>query len=135
NATVTRAGALVMGRGAALAAKKKFEGLEYDFGQQIFNHKTPLAYGLLISVNYPKVKIGAFQTKVFWSDRSFARIIDNSCKHLRKWMKANPTRRIHVTFPGIGEGKISEEEVLEVMDKHRFSDNLVLRKLKQSWLF
>ena len=122
NAFVRRDGALVMGRGAALAAKRRFPGLEYQLGDRVRMSAGHLGRYGLVWVRRPGVPfvLGAFQVKRAWFDRADLELIEFSARRL-----AEVARRVrgtlYLNFPGVGNGQLPREEVWPVLEKLRWT--------------
>jgi hypothetical protein len=108
NSTIKKNGALVMGAGIAKQARDRFSGLDLALGRKIPHMQK---YGLLVSEDYPRKKLGAFQVKYFYGDSARLDLIMYSAVKLEQWIKNNPNARVHLNFPGIGNGKLYWEEV------------------------
>lgn len=127
NSIIRKDGELVMGRGIAQQARNKFPGLGLALGTAIseagMNSKI---YGLLLSPNWPVKKLAAFQVKVNWQAKADLDIVKESAKALGHWAKTNPDKTIALNFPGIGNGRLDYDDVLEIV-KH-LPDNVTLWK-------
>jgi len=118
NSFIKRSGDLVMGRGIALEAKNRYPSFPFLAGKNI---KHGEIYGLKLFYKekedhtLTRSKIGLFQVKRYWYDKADLNIIDISIKKLIEWMNYNPVNRIDLNYPGIGNGKLDQEEVHEVI--------------------
>jgi hypothetical protein len=125
NATVNRAGELTMGRGAALEAKQRFPTLPRKFARNLENRGlVGNFYGIIepVSVGGTECQIGAFQTKVHWRDKADLELIWFSCKCLAafsrgKQLEIGHPPRIVMNYPGIGEGRLSMEDVQPILEQ------------------
>ena len=117
NTTIKRDGALVMGRGAALQAKTKDERIPFECGRAIVDSKQR-EYGFLQirSANRPgKAGFGIFQVKYQYNNEADTKLIDNACSVMRQFMDKNPSIHIRMNFPGIGNGRLSIEDVAPIL--------------------
>jgi hypothetical protein len=124
NATITARGALVIGRGIARQAKERFPGLDVALGRQMQALcGNQAVYELLASPRWPAPKLGAFQVKRHYSQpastsASLAQaleLIRHSTAALCGWCVAHPDARVHLNFPGIGNGRLRREDVLPII--------------------
>jgi len=118
NSVITRNG-LVMGKGSALEAAKRFPGIRMslakklkELGFQSGTFPTKIWYGVLVSKNN---QIGIFQTKFDWRSPSGLDIVRFSCKMLREIALKHPDMTYHLPFPGVGNGGLPEELVLPIL--------------------
>ena len=120
NGFLKKNGAAVMGRGIALQAKQRFPGLELDIGESIRvygNHARVISHALGIII---------FPTKHNWWDSSSLRLIEQSAKSLRQLVLDFSESVFVMPVPGIGNGHLSLEEVLPILFKVEFPDNVIL---------
>lgn len=103
-----------MGAGIAKAARDRFPGLDKALGKEVISRGT--RYGLLISSDWPRAKLSAFQTKLHWKDPSQLSLISEAVGRLMLWCKAHPTARVHLNFPGIGYGTLPQANVLKLLE-------------------
>jgi len=124
NSTIKRNGALVMGRGIARQARDRFPGLDVALGKQILNvcgsPSTLLRvgqgqYSLLVSPRWPEARLGAFQVKWHYSQPASLELIRHSATALCTWCIDHPNARVHLNFPGIGNGRLRREDVLPII--------------------
>ena len=120
NSTVTRDGRLVMGRGAALEAKRRYPGIDYEAGGHInlfANYHHHRRYGWMLIRAFDQPRFGIFQVKHYWRDAADLDLIRNSCERLREWLstKAWPGTVVALNFPGIGNGRLAREAVLPII--------------------
>jgi hypothetical protein len=106
-----RDGRLIMGAGIAKQARDRVYGLDKEFGRMAKR----VRYGLLVSENWPRQKVAAFQTKIDWREPSKLDVIELSTRMLIDWCAAHPTAWVHLNFPGIGRGGLRREDVLPVI--------------------
>lgn len=112
NATLKRNGALVMGRGIARQARDRFPGLDLALGQAIAQRCGHLGhYHLLVSPQWPKARIGAFQVKTDYAQQADQGLIAASVTALADWCAGHPDQMVHLNFPGIGNGGLARTAV------------------------
>jgi hypothetical protein len=111
NSTVKRNGALVMGRGIALQAKTRFPGLDLALGQAILRVcPNQGRYGLIVGR-----KLGIFQVKYHYAAPADLELIRYSTGMLTAYAAEHPDIRIHLNYPGIGWGHLSQEQVAPII--------------------
>jgi hypothetical protein len=109
--------ALVMGRGIARQAKKRFPGIAAALGSAIgVQCGSGGFYGLLVSPAWPDAKLATFQVKTDWRDSADLDLIRRSTVMLVNWCKAHPDSQVHLNFPGIGNGKRKRADVKPIID-------------------
>lgn len=112
NSSINSKGELVMGKGIALQAKKKFPDLPRIAGKYISEGGR---YGLII-LKFGKNFMGLFQTKTDWRLDSSLDLIEYSCFELNKALSFLPwISEVNLNFPGIGNGNLDKKEVLSVL--------------------
>lgn len=126
-------GAVVMGRGIAKQAKDRFPRLPYDFGNCLrfmeYPGYTPeqMRYTGLID-RYGGTMVGYFMVKDHWREPAKLSIIEKSVDYLLGSMIVRDgsgrlsNARIDLNFPGIGNGKLTREDVLPLLE--RLPDNV-----------
>ena len=116
NSFVKHTGQLVMGAGIARQARDRFPGLDTTLGQAIRETCGHLGeYGLFISPRWPATRLGLFQVKRHWSTDAILDLIHQSADQLTQWASTHPDCRIDLNFPGIGNGRLSPDQVLPVI--------------------
>ena len=119
NATLRKDGALVMGRGAALQAKKYNPTLPYRLGSVLkgYSEGAKICDGLPIYglIHYTCLKIAGFQVKYHYRDRADLALIVVSSMMLR-YIASNRRRTLFLNFPGIGNGGLDIEDVKPYLD-------------------
>jgi hypothetical protein len=117
NSYLNQRGELVMGRGMAWQARRRFGGLPKAFGEAIAARCGHLGeYGLLISERWPEARVGALQVKRHWVSRASLSLIRKSTHMLSAWAEEHPDVQIHLNMPGVGNGRRSLQEVLPIME-------------------
>jgi len=129
NSYIRKNGALAMGRGVALEAKNRFPKLPFIFGKRI---KHMSEYYLIDSFENKlleeKTRIMAFQVKTHYLDNAEHELIRKSTEELAKLAKTFSKKRFDLNFPGIGYGRLTEKEVLPIIET--LPDNVNIWKLK-----
>jgi hypothetical protein len=110
NSTLRGNGALVMGRGLALEAKRRFPGIDKIFGREVSIRGEK--YGFVMVANS---KLAAFQVKYHYWDKADLHLIKHSTLSLNWSARNAPYWRFDLNFPGIGNGKRTAEEVLPII--------------------
>lgn len=123
NPIVNAKGELVMGRGIALEAKKKFPILPKKFADRykeachIQGYDDPMypvntgQGGLFMGQ-----PVGWFMVKHHWAENARLDIIEHSVRELGGLAESSPHRTYAVNFPGIGNGKLKREDVLPLLE-------------------
>lgn len=119
NRIIKRDGKLVMGAGAAKQARDSMEGIDKFFGDMITSHPHPDTYGIILGNRF-----GAFQVKHHFKDEANLDLIRNSLQTLKVLSNSMPLKTFSVNFPGIGNGKLSYEDVIAVIEPCGLSDNI-----------
>jgi len=118
NSFIKRTGQLVMGAGIARQARDRFPGIDTTLGQAIRETCGHLGeYGLLISPRWPAARLGLFQVKYHWNTEALPELIHQSADQLTEWASAHPDCRIDLNFPGIGNGRLSSEQVFPIIEQ------------------
>lgn len=118
NATINRAGELVMGRGAALEAKLRFPDVPKMLARRIPANGR---YGVIIlaqkyytTFNPGGFCLGAFQVKYGYAEEARLDLIENSAAMLAA---LGPVGRVAMNFPGTGWGGLKREDVLPIIER------------------
>ncbi len=109
NSYIRRDGALVMGRGAAKQLATMFPRLPYELGDRI-EHLGEYNIGVLTQTNGQRLSLGAFQVKFNFADEADLPLIRRSAAQLTR-LAVEDGRVFHVNFPGIGNGRLSIDDV------------------------
>jgi hypothetical protein len=106
-------GAIVMGRGIAKQAKDRFPQLPYDFGKA--HEDFPYNVGRIGT--YEGQDVGWFMVKEHWREPALPDKIKASVQELNDRIRSGSYAlwRIDLNFPGIGNGKLSREDVLPLL--------------------
>lgn len=122
NPVVNSKGELVMGRGMALEAKKKFPILPKKFAERYQEACDIQGYDdALYSTNvgqgglFAGQPVGWFMVKNHWAEPARLDIIKHSVLELAKWAK-HTKGIVALNFPGIGNGKLKREDVLPLLE-------------------
>lgn len=111
-------GAVVMGRGIALEAKKRYPQLPYDFGRQLENGWAVMDQQFVGLIGfYDETPIYHFMVKDHWREPAKLEIIQNSVRAIihDEYLKFLEGKRVDLNFPGIGNGKLKREDVLPLL--------------------
>lgn len=117
NPVVNKQGLAVMGRGAAKQAADKFPTIRKDFAQRmhlLMSVRLWPCYSDIID-EYAGQEIGFFMVKSHWARAADPKIIAKSVEELCDWLMDEPRNRVDLNFPGIGNGKLSREDVLPLL--------------------
>jgi len=112
-----------MGRGAAKQVRDLYPGIDKEFGSKIKELEDRWHYGLIL---LPDRNIGVFQVKYQWYDKAKLDLIEQSVKKLKYMALYSAQYEIHMNYPGIGNGQLSEEEVYPLIKG--LPDNVVIWK-------
>jgi hypothetical protein len=114
NSFVRHDGALVMGRGAALQAARKFPELPFVAGQKLLWKGGHLScYGWIY---LPELNIGLFQVKRHWKDDAELRLIKYATQHLCEFLQRHSSVTVAMNFPGVGNGQLNLDLVKPIVD-------------------
>ncbi len=118
NAMVKRNGALVMGAGIAKQVRDRYPGIDVDCGRAVEKYRDHLnTYGCLINVvPGERSSLGLFQVKHHWAEQADLELIENSTTHLYHHAQLNQGMTFALNFPGIGNGKLSYDQVKPIID-------------------
>lgn len=128
NLIINKQGRLVMGRGAALQAATRYPLLPTELADRIrpWGSKD---YGIIILKPYANgVRLGAFQVKHHWQDAADPLLIGRSAAILRVIANSMPDSRFVVNYPGIGNGRLAEEQVELILRSSNLPDNVIVYK-------
>ena len=108
-------GAIVMGRGAAKQVRDTYPGLDLLYGNKLADKPDAHLIWLFIGANPDKV-LGWFKVKHHWQDPADLELIQQSTKQLKQIAEHVPHYVFHINFPGVGNGKLTEEDVLPILE-------------------
>jgi len=141
NATVKQNGCLVMGRGIAREARDRFKNLDYTLGHIIRDMQVVEGrYGLLLPdcwrnplTRYPdhhmrisvqeqiaerkRRKLGCFQVKYRYNQDASLALISYSSRMLDLFAQMEHPAQVHLNFPGIGNGRLLRQDVIEFIEE------------------
>ena len=131
NSYLTKDLRLVMGRGAALELKTISPGIDQIFGNIINRTCGHLGVYGLIKIDH--ALCGAFQVKHHFRDKADLELIQFGVVLLTAEAR-NMDQIVHLNYPGIGNGKLSKEEIRPLLNI--LPDNVHVWELKEdkSWL-
>lgn len=117
NPIVRKDGACVMGRGIAKQFAERYPQGPIDLGDEIKMHQN-LGYELTYGVfgYYDNQGVYFFMVKDHWANKAKLRIIRDSAHHLKNAALGRPNERYDLNFPGIGNGGLTREEVLPMIE-------------------
>ena len=131
NAQTRADGALVMGRGIAAQAVRRFPKLRHEAGAWL-RHRDMVgkAYGLaVLHDGIPATRphpFALFQVKYHWRDEASTQLIQQSVAALTEWCEDWYVHygefpdaewpNVHLNFPGIGNGRLSRDAVLPLLE-------------------
>lgn len=115
NPIVRKDGAVVMGRGIAKEFATRYPKGPFCMADCL--NPAIVGYGGIrptgVIGNFDGQKVGFFMVKSHWRDMAQVGIIEDSVTDLCEW--AGKYNRIDLNFPGIGNGKLSREDVLPLL--------------------
>lgn len=125
NSTLRKDGEIVMGRGCALQAKRKFPDLPKAAGKWLQNYQHITGdsdYGILIpyatiaDASSEETKLGLFQVKHHFSQPAKLELIERSVDIALTSL--DPMyQNVHLNFPGIGYGELDYKSVLPIVER------------------
>ena len=121
NSIIKHNGAIVMGRGAAKQVRDTYPGIDKKLGKHI--NALPDSYYLEVSIK-AKQYIGWFKVKNHWQQPADLDLIALSTLALINHAKAYPIHTYHINFPGVGNGKLSDTQVMPIIEK--LPDNVIV---------
>jgi hypothetical protein len=111
NSFIKNNGSLAMGKGIALETQTRFPEINKIFGKMIITNCGHL--GIYNLINYDRIYL--LQTKVHYQNPSPIKLVIDSVNKLKDIIKIpnNQTKNqiVNMVFPGIGNGKLTKEEV------------------------
>lgn len=110
NRVIKANGALVMGAGNAKVVRDKWRGIDKVFGELLSGKED--VYGIVAD---PETRIFAFQTKIHYKDKSDITAIVCAKLMLKKAAERCPDKLFAVPFPGISNGGLDRDRVLEII--------------------
>ena len=128
NATIKPNGALVMGKGAAEEVRDRFPGIDLKLGNTIKHYIKGGRYGLAF-ISWPTLntKIVAFQVKDNYLEKADLGLIRYSTIKLFEYIVCFQPASVYLNFPGIGNGRLAEADVLPIISL--LPDNVIIWKL------
>ncbi len=125
NGIVKDNGELVMGAGIALAFKNKYPFISKYFGSMVKKGGNKV-YGQPISMYSPTLYICNFPTKHDWKDDSDLALIAASAAQLAALASIKGWKRIYLTRPGCGLGKLDWEKQVKPLISSVLDDKFVI---------
>lgn len=115
NPVIKNNGAIVMGRGAAKQVRDTYPGIDVKLGKHIATRGTSSGLAF-VTVNEDRKQIlGWFQVKYHWAASADLDLIQNSVATLVDLANLRQDIQFHMNFPGIGNGQLTEEDVLPLL--------------------
>ncbi len=133
NGIITKDYRLVMGRGIALQAKERLPDIDLVLGSEISTNfhrveaKGAFLYGFLPPKYWPREKFGCLQVKYRWYESANVALIEFSVRKLRHWLNDHPDASVHMNYPGIGNGHLTQEAVRPIIEV--LPDNVTVWKI------
>ncbi|SRR6266581_1748053 len=116
NTIINSQGKLVMGRGAAYEAALRYPSLPRVLAEKIKGQADPSFYGVIILEELvPGYQVGAFQVKIHWKENARLGLVRRSTAMLKKIAEEHSYKRFAMNYPGIGNGRLSEEDVFSII--------------------
>lgn len=121
NMQYNRHGNAVMGAGMAKQAAQYWPKIAGDFGHILrrfdpsFDNMCSLIGAYPINNTNQYVRILYFMVKEHWKDNASLELIDRSSRALAHHAYLFPERRFDLNFPGIGNGRLRKEAVLDLL--------------------
>lgn len=117
NSVLNKNNELIMGKGTASIIKDKFPNIPQELGSKIMLLNNKNEYNLLFINQISEYPIiFALQTKINWKDTSDINLVIRSIDALSLHAYNNPDKRYAIPIPGIGEGGLSIDIVLQIID-------------------
>lgn len=111
-------GACVMGRGIALECANRFPDFPFILGEQIrLMELDDQRINAGIVGNFDGQIMGYFMVKEHWQREAKPSIIRKSVNDLLDELVLLSPARVDLNFPGIGNGRLSREEVLPIIEQ------------------
>ena len=139
NSYIRKDGCLVMGRGIAKQAAERMPGLPKAAGDAVkrWGGGHLSEYGLLMSQSWPENNLGLFQVKRRYDKPAELYLIQLSARMLAAFMRKNKVPLANLNFPGIGNGRLRQDEVLDILlpelEGSDITVNLWQHEIKRSW--
>jgi len=125
NSFVKKDRSLVMGRGNAKEISSIYPELPKKLGK-VIDHLGEYYY---LEYEIEQGKFAAFQVKYHWFDEADLGLIQKSTDLLKYQARLNICcLTYHLPFPGIGNGKLSREDVLPILEE--LPSNVVVHELR-----
>lgn len=126
NSTCNQNGYLIMGSGSANEAATKFKGITKALGETVSKNEPKQRvldcviykpYYLIVSPRWPQAKLGLFQTREYYGDRSDLFLISAGVEALNEWIPRGREAlgrdpMVVMPMPGTGSGGVAVDDVL-----------------------
>lgn len=121
NAVVNGGGKLVMASGMSLQVAMRFPKVPGAIGATLkkkygIKSGTCPDFHLLVSENWPSVKLACFQSKRVWWGATDFHLLEASVDALRDWAAKHPEAQIALNFPAVGRGGFLQANVMPVLE-------------------
>ena len=129
NGIVNAKGKCVMGRGVALIAKEKWEGIDKRLGDFIKLNGNIVQ--ILWYVPSLRTTIVSFPVKDHWKGKANLKLIETSCKQLKELIDQEGWQRVILPRPGCYNGRRNWDTEVKPILKRFFDDDnrlMVIRK-------
>jgi len=118
NGTIKKNGAAVMGRGCALEAKTKFNGIDSILGNTIKQKGN--------QINHLLENIYSFPVKHNWWERADPTLIEQSAIQLKQLADENDWKLVCLPRPGCGNGGLDWRDVKQILEKAQLDARFVI---------
>lgn len=124
NGIINRAGALVMGKGIALEAKRRYPGIDYKAGQFVSKHGNNVcALGKWASHEFGSYEFVTFPVKTHWREAAKPELIKRSTEELEVVATQKGWQEIYIPHVGCANGGLLWKDVYPILNMlldHRF---------------
>ena len=117
---------LTMGRGIAQTVRDTYPGFAAQAGALVLKRCGHLGEYNLLRVPR-RLNIALFQVKFNFADNADVQLIGRSTAALRAVAERHPQQQYHLNFPGIGNGRLTPEQVLPLIQS--LPDNVTVWEL------
>jgi len=127
NSTITKRGAVVMGRGAAKQVRDTYPKIDVHIAEEI--QKKPNPHLVWVNVHptsfIPTDQwLGWFKVKNHWAEPAKIELITQSTQELKKFAELHSEMTFHMNYPGVGNGKLVEIQVSPIIQQ--LPDNVLI---------
>ena len=122
NADINRRQELVMGRGVALEAKRRFPDLAVTLANHVIHHGNVPCY-------VAKDRLFTVPVKQHYLAKAEISIILRSLSILDEILVTLVISEVYIPMPGCGAGGLKREDVLPVIEAARYSDRILITEI------